>query len=108
MSVIEKVTQTITNTLTSDLAEFLSDRFGLDSNEVSDAIRDYLGNNSTPTSPVRIITKVKKSPPIKSATSGIKTCQFKITRGPKEGKLCGTTIRGIGDYCSKHKNRRNN
>ncbi|KKK46838.1 hypothetical protein LCGC14_3161220 [marine sediment metagenome] len=108
MSLIEQVTQTIIHALTSDLSEFLSDRFGLDSNEVSDAVRDYLGYNSTPASPIKkpVRASKKSSPPIKAASSGIKTCQFRITRGTKEGQMCGTTIRGSGDFCSKHKNRK--
>ncbi len=108
MSVIEQVADTITHTLTTDLAEFLSERFGLDTLEVSNAVKDYLGYNSTP-SPVpeaSIKKNKKKLPNIKAATSGIKTCQFIVTRGPKEGKHCGTNIRGSGDFCSKHKNRK--
>nr|QBK87246.1 MAG: hypothetical protein LCMAC201_01480 [Marseillevirus LCMAC201] len=103
MSLIEQVTETITDSLTTDLSEFLSDRFGLDSNEVSNVICQYLGYNSTPVSPVK---KVKKYPPIKAATSGIKKCHFRVTRGIKEGYICGTIIRGNGDFCSKHKNRK--
>lgn len=106
MSLIEQVTQTITNTLTSDLAEFLADRFGLDSNEVSNVIHDYLGHNSTPASPIVIPKVTHKSPPIKNAVSGVKICPFKFTRGDNQGKTCGTAIRGNGEYCSKHKNRK--
>ena len=107
MSVIEQVTNTITNALTTDLAEFLSDHFGLDTIEMSDAIKNYLGYNSTPSPiPKPSVKKIKKSPLIKPATTGIKTCQFVVTRGPKEGKQCGTNIRGNGDFCSKHKNRK--
>lgn len=105
MSLIEQVTQTITHVLTIDLAEFIADHFGLDSNEVSNVVRDYLGHNSTPVSPISKVP-AHKSHPTKAATSGIKTCSFKITRGIKEGQLCGTTIRGVGDFCSKHKNRK--
>ncbi len=108
MALIEQVTQTITYALTSDLSEFISDHFGLDANEVSAVVRDYLGHNSISVSPERkTIAKVaKKSPPIKAATSGTKTCQFRLTRGDREGKLCGTTVRSGGDFCSKHKNRK--
>ncbi len=107
MSLIEQVTQTITHALTIDLSEFIADHFGLDSNEVSNVVRDYLGHNSTPVSPVKKISKNSvHKPPTKAATSGVKTCSFKITRGSKEGQLCGTTIRGTGDFCSKHKNRK--
>ena len=107
MSVTEQVTNTITNALTKDLAEFLSERFGLDTIEISDAIKNYLGYNSTPSPvPEPSVKKIKKSPGTKPATTGIKTCQFVVTRGPKEGKQCGTNIRGNGDFCSKHKNRK--
>ena len=107
MSLIEQVTQTITNALTIDLSEFIADHFGLDSNEVSNVVGNYLGHNSTPVSPVKKISKNSiHTPPTKAATSGVKTCSFKITRGSKEGQLCGTTIRGAGDFCSKHKNRK--
>ena len=109
MSIIEQVTNTITNALTTDLAEFLSERFGLDTLEVSNAVNDYLGYNSTPSPvPEASIKKIKKKtlPNIKAATSGIKTCEFIVTRGPKEGKQCGTNIRGSGKFCSKHKNRK--
>lgn len=107
MSITEQVTDTITNALTIDLAEFLSERFGVDTIEMSDAIKNYLGYNSTPSPvPKPSIRKVKKSLGTKPATTGIKTCQFVVTRGHKEGEQCGTNIRGNGTYCSKHKNRK--
>jgi len=105
MSIIEQVSQTITHALTTDLSEFLADRFGLDANEVTNVINDYLGHISTPASPVKM-GSTRKSPPTKSAISGVKTCGFRITRGDNEGQLCGTAIRGSGDFCSKHKNRK--
>ena len=105
MSLIEQVSELITHGLTSDLSEYIADQFGLDSSEVSIAIKNYLGNNSTPVmGPPR--NSPKESPPIKNSVSGVKTCQFKITRGENQGKMCDTTIRGESDYCSKHKNRK--
>ena len=96
----------ITETLTTDFAEFLSDRFGLDTNEVSSAVKDYLGNKPDPVAYSPSLEAQKPSPPIKAAKSSIKTCQFLITRGPREGKRCETHIRGSSKFCSKHKVRK--
>ena len=104
MSLIE----TITESLTTDFAEFLAEKFGLDTNDVSDAVSNYLRlspTHSLHNTPPHIVT-MEKSQPIKAAKSGIKTCQFLITRGPRENKQCETHIRGNGIYCSKHKVRK--
>lgn len=108
MSVIEKVTQTIINTLATDLSDFIADKHGIDANKLSETILEYLGTNSTPVRPTPPTTPVKKKAKIaiKPASTGAKTCQFKITRGKKADQICGTIIRGDGNYCSKHKNRK--
>ena len=106
MSLIEKVTETITHTLTIDLAEYLADHYGLDSNDVAYQIKCYLGNNSTPVSPAKRVFATKPTIKIKQCTSGEKKCIFEITRGPKANQTCNTNIRGTGNYCSKHKNRK--
>ena len=106
MSIVEQITEIITQTLTVDLAEFIADKFGLDSAEVSNSIHDYLGCNSTPVVHSDINKIVRKFPHTKQSITGVKSCQFEITRGKKSGQLCGTAIRGKGDYCSKHKHRK--
>jgi len=97
----------VTTLLSHDLGNYIADRTGLDAKEVSLIILDYLGENSTHKKPVAaIIPAPVKTPPIKPAVSGEKKCIFVYTRGENEGQRCGTSIRGKGNYCSKHKNRK--
>jgi hypothetical protein len=107
MALIERITEC----LRIDFADFLADHFGLDTNEVSDVIGDYLRISPDPNQERKQI--IKKSPPtkplniaIKPAKSSVKTCQFLITRGQRENKQCETHVRGSGVYCSKHKVRK--
>ena len=103
MSLLEQVNILITNILTNDLAEFVADHFGLESDQVSIIIKDYLNHVATPVKNSTSITQQNSGPAIKAAASKINKCSFIITRGPKEGTVCGTSIRGGGEYCSKHK-----
>jgi len=102
MSLINKFAELVTETFKSDLAEYLADHLGLDVLEVSKVLQCYLTNNPVSVPPPKLCPSGNTKP----ATTGIRACQFKITRGAKEGTTCGTTIRGSGDYCSKHKNRK--
>jgi len=101
MSILDKVNLIITTTLTTDVAEYISDYFGLDHKEVSSVLKDYLLKRVT--TPEKQLTPVFTRP-LKPAFTAENTCNFLITRGVKEGKICGTIIRGEGEYCSKHKN----
>ena len=45
---------------------------------------------------------VKKTTPPQSPSQE-KTCPYSFSRGPNAGTVCGTKIKGEGNYCSKHK-----
>lgn len=106
MSVLDKVNEIIIQSLCSDMSEYIADQFGLDSIEVAEVVRKYLGQNPTPVLPSAVKKPNKKSRPTKKSSSGSKTCAFKITRGVHRGEMCQTVIRGNSNYCSKHKNRK--
>jgi hypothetical protein len=105
----------ITDILTNDLAEYLADHFGIDAIEVGFKINDYLEQNckAVYNNKKQLVQKQENSLKqkrteinYKPAVVNIKCCKFKITRGNKEGLVCGTVVRSGGDYCSKHKNRK--
>jgi len=103
MSILEEVNDLISNKLTGEVAEYIADHFGLDSKEVSNVLKNYLKQLSTP---VRDSKPMKKSiVSIKPKCSTVNECKFIITRGIKQGQKCGTTIRGEGEFCSKHRQR---
>ena len=52
------------------------------------------------TQPARVVASAKTSPP---SPSKEKTCPYSFSRGPNSGTVCGTKIKGEGNYCSKHK-----
>jgi hypothetical protein len=103
MSLLDKVTDHIIFSLTTDLAEHIADNFGLDTNKVSIVIQDYLNCNKTK----RVEESVENIKPcnknIKPAITSANICTFIITRGKKNGLQCNTTIRGDDNFCSKHR-----
>lgn len=102
MSLLEQVNSLITNVLTHDLALHLSDQFGLDSDQVSRAIKEYLNHVSTPVKNKQGVENkpIKTTPTVETNKTNV--CAYIITRGAKEGQACGVNIRGAGKYCSKH------
>jgi len=103
MSLIDKVTDHIIFSLTTDLAEHIADNFGLDTNTVSIVIQDYLNCNKIK----RVADSIENSKPvnknIKPAITSANICTFIITRGKKNGLPCNTSIRGDDKFCSKHR-----
>lgn len=106
MSILEKVNETITNELCKDFSDFLADKFGLDSHEVIDTVRDYLGYNAVYAPIYKESKKKIITPPIKTQTSGANICMYVGKNKNAKGKVCGTKIRGGGEFCSKHKDRK--
>lgn len=103
MSLIDSITSTILEKLTGDLPDHLADKFGLDVHEVEDEIRIYLGK--TPVYPKEPKSLRKSDVEIKKPITGVRTCKFVHISGKNAGKKCTTEIRGVSDYCSKHKTR---
>ena len=61
---------------------------------------------SQPNTPQLQLTKsqtITSSAPKKTSPSQEKTCPYSFSRGPNSGSVCGTKIKGEGNYCSKHK-----
>ena len=104
MSLLEQVNELIINNLTTDLAHHISDEFGLDSIEVSNAIKKYLDQMSTPATPIMQV--IVHKPAVKTPVQKEPVCLFVFQRGPKKGTQCGTILRKDSDYCSKHKHRK--
>jgi hypothetical protein len=98
---LKEVNKKITEKLTTDLVYFVADKSGLHPHEVQEIIQWYLGARPEVVTPAKKLQIIPKK--IKPATTGSRTCPAKITRGIRAGEECGTTIRGKGEYCSKHK-----
>lgn len=103
MSFLEQIGDAVSGILCSDFASFLADEMGIDHGDVKMAIEKYIKKPKL--EPIKIIP-LKKNRVTKSASSGKKVCEFIPTSGKGKGIVCGTEIRGEGDYCSKHKNRK--
>lgn len=106
MSLLEKVNELLINILTTDLAEHISDEFGLDVVEVSREIKNYLDQISTPGTPIIPVQPKKLDKVLKPPVNKGRVCIFVFQRGAKSGKQCETILRAEGNYCSKHKHRK--
>lgn len=104
MSVLDQINKLLSHILVTDVSDYIAEKMGCDAVVISNIMREYLGQNAVPVINTGIINK--SLPPIKPSTSGVKTCPFVPSRGKKDGKTCGTIIRGPGEFCSKHKNRK--
>ena len=63
-------------------------------------------SQAKPTQPQVTLTKsqtISTPPPKKASPSQEKTCPYSFSRGPNSGSVCGTKIKGEGNFCSKHK-----
>jgi hypothetical protein len=107
MGLIDTIETALYKDLTENFAEFLSDEYGLDVDDIRNSINKYLGCKTLKYKPKIIEVKTIETTPIKSINSGAKLCPFLISRGKKENTICNTLVRVSGEeYCSKHKHRK--
>ncbi len=55
--------------------------------------------------PVKKAAAKKKSPAAKKEKEPSKECQHMYVKGKNAGTKCTTTVKGEGNYCSKHKSK---
>jgi hypothetical protein len=70
----------------------------------SQLVKSQSFSHPKPVQPQVTLTKsqtISSAP--KKASPQEKTCPYSFSRGPNSGTVCGTKIKGEGNFCSKHK-----
>lgn len=93
--------------LLDKLAFHIGESCGIDPDDIFNKIMEFCGRKPESNIKSPYVKKtIRIFPELKSPTTGTNVCKFPLLKGKNNGKTCGTSIRGTGEYCSKHRNKK--
>lgn len=92
------------STLLDNLAFHIGENFGIDPDKVYEKIMEFCNKKPRNIKDAYVPKFKKNFPDLKAPTVGTNICKYPLSKGKK--KVCGTTIRGEGEFCSKHRNKK--